>query len=64
MSHLAIASALIEPAESLALDGRHSIPVLAPVAQINPRFAAANVARQQVPPETETERKQDDGVRD
>ena len=45
---LAVASALVEFAESLALDGRHAIPVLVPVAQIDPRFTLADGARQHV----------------
>lgn len=46
--YLAIASALIETTETFALDGRHTIPVVNKITQIDPRFTGADVSRQQV----------------
>ena len=48
--YLAITSALVKSAESFALDGRHFVPVVVPVAQVDPGLSAADVSGQQVPP--------------
>ena len=43
--YLAIASTSVEFSESLALDGGHAIPVVVPVAEVDPRLALVDGAR-------------------
>lgn len=46
--YLAVASALVEASETFALDWCHAVPIVNEIAQIDPRFAGTDVARQQV----------------
>lgn len=48
LHHFAVAFALVELAESLALDGCHSIPFFMPIAQIDPRLALIDGSRKNV----------------